>query len=338
MERQNASGLVRPVRQTCGVSVARVDSILHEHLGVLSEPNVKTLAASTMLKAPGNNVYVIVLAWLAYDLTGSPLAVGFVAGLHFIPIMFMGVISGAVSDRVHRPTVRRAYALWYTALSFGFTSLLYWGQVDLVHILGYMFLLGLAFTFGPKARRVIYGSSVRKDRVVSALALEGAVFSLGHLTMPVIVTFVLTAHGAVAAFALQCALYSEMTALAFNVKLPRIQTEGSQRPSFLKSVVEGIAYARGQTGIRRVLLISYLAALFGDNFVFALVSIVSRDIFDAGAAGVGVIVAGRAVGGIIGPGMLVVTRRPVDTLGALINNIDSLVTRVFGLVLRREGG
>ena len=307
------------------------DIRLRERFGILSEPNVKPLASATFLNAAGNNVYVIVLTWLAYDITDSPLAVGFVVGLRFIPIMVMGVISGAVSDRIHRPTVLRFYALWYTGLSFAFTCLLYWWEVNLFHIVTYMFLLGLAFTFGPNARRAIYGDSVSKDRVVDALALDGAAFSLGHLMMPAVVAFVLAAYGATTAFAIQCVLYSAMTALAFTVKLPRRQREEtSRRSSFLKSVAEGVAYARSQTGIRRVLIISSLLALFGDNFLLALAPIVSRDVFDSGAAGVGVLVAGGAIGGIIGPAMLIAMRRPVGALGALVGSIG---IKALGMVL-----
>lgn len=303
---------------------------LRERFGILSEPNVKPLASATLLNAAGNNVYVIVLSWLAYEITDSPLAVGFVVGLRFIPIMVMGVISGAVSDRMHRPTVLRLYALWYTGLSFAFTCLLYWGEVGLFHLLAYMFLLGLAFSFGPNARRAIYGDSVSKDRVVDALALDGAAFSMGHLAMPAVVAFVLAAYGATTAFAIQCVLYSAMTALAFAVKLPRRPVEMSRRSPFLKSVAEGISYARSQTGIRRVLLISSLLALFGDNFLLAVAPIVSRDVFDSGAAGVGVLVAGAAVGGIIGPAMLIAMRRPVGALGALVG---SIAVKALGMVL-----
>lgn len=304
---------------------------LRGRFGILSEPNVKPLAAATFFTAAGNSVYVVVLSWLAYDITDSPLAVGFVVGLRFLPIMVMGVISGAVSDRMYRPTVLRLYALWYTGLSFGFTCLLYIGQVGLLHIIAYMFLLGLAFSFGPNARRAIYGDSVSRDRIVDTLALDGAAFSLGRLLMPAVVVFVLAAYGAATAFAIQCVLYSAMTALAFAVKLPRRQQEAaSRRSSFLKSVAEGVAYARSQTGIRRVLIISSLLALFGDNFLLALAPIVSRDVFDSGAAGVGVLVAGGAFGGIIGPAMLIAIRRPVGALGALVG---SIAVQALGMVL-----
>ncbi len=307
------------------------DILPRERFGMLSEPNVKPLASATLLNSAGNSVYVIVLSWLAYEITDSPLAVGVVVGLRFVPIMVMGVLSGAVSDRMHRPTVLRLYALWYTGLSFAFTCLLYWWEVSLFHILAYMFFLGLAFSFGPNARRAIYGDSVSKGRVVDALALDGAAHSLGRLAMPVVVAFVLAAYGAATAFAIQCVLYSAMTALAFTVKLPRKeQEEGSRRSPFLKSVGEGIAYARSQTGIRRVLIISSLLALFGDQYLMALVPIVSRDVFNSGAAGVAVLVAGGAVGGVIGPAMLIVMKRPLGALGAFVS---SMGVRALGMVL-----
>ena len=54
---------------------------LRTRFGVLSEPNVAPLATATLFNAAGNTVYGIALGWLAYDLTGSPLAVGAVLGL-----------------------------------------------------------------------------------------------------------------------------------------------------------------------------------------------------------------------------------------------------------------
>lgn len=79
-----------------------------------------------------------------------------------------------------------------------------------------------------------------------------------------------------------------------------------------------------------MLIISSLLALFGDNFLLAVAPIVSRDVFDSGAAGVGVLVAGGAIGGIIGPAMLIAMRRPVGALGALVG---SIAIKALGMVL-----
>ena len=303
---------------------------LREKLLIMNEPNVKPLAASTFLNAAGNNVYVVVLSWLAYDITDSPLAVGVVVGLRFVPIMIMGIISGTITDRMYRPTVLRLYAIWYTILSFGFTGLLYWGTVSLTHILLYMFLLGLAFTFGPNARRAIYGDSVTRSRVVSALALDGAAFSLGHVMMPAIVGFLLSVYGPTTTFIVQCTLYAGMTLLAFRVKLPYTSTTTPKSSSFRKDIVAGIRYARNQVGVRRVLLISSLLALLGDNFMFALVPIVSKDTFDAGAAGIGIIVTGGAIGGLVGPVLLIAVK---GSMGSLRTFVVSSGIKALGMLL-----
>jgi hypothetical protein len=295
---------------------------------VLAELNVLPLSVATLFNAAGNNVYGVALGYLAYELTGFPLAVGAVLGARTLPLLFMGLISGGINDRMHRPTILRPYALYYTALSFGFTSLLYFGDVQVQHMVVYMFLVGLGFAFGPTARRAIYADSVPRSRVIEALAVDGTMFSIGHLTMPAIVGLVLTVFGASTAFAMQCGLYSIMTMLAFRVNTPRREVDTSTRLPFFKSIVEGLAYARGEPGVLRMLALSASITLVGTDFVYALVPVVSLEVFDAGPAGIGLILAGIAGGGLTGPFALLFLRSRFGTAGAL-----SAALLVMGLAM-----
>ena len=285
-------------------------------LGVISEPNVKPLATATLFNAAGNNVYGVALGWLAYEATGSPLAVGAVLGLRPLTMLFVGLIAGAVNDRFHRPLILRLYALWYTALSFGFTGLLYYGDVGLGHMLGYMFLVGVGFTFGPTARRAIYADSVSRSRVVDALALDRTTFELGHLIMPAIVGIIISTHGPEIAFTIQCGLYSVMTILAFRVSTPRRSVDPGSRPPFLRSIGDGLGYVRTQPGIVRMLFATSTLALFG--FAYPLVPVVSGELLNAGATGIGAILAGGAAGGLVGPVLLLALRGRVSSLTALV--------------------
>ena len=285
-------------------------------LGVISEPNVKPLATATLFNAAGNNVYGVALGWLAYEATGSPLAVGAVLGLRPLTMLFVGLIAGAVNVRFHRPLILRLYALWYTALSFGFTGLLYYGDVGLGHMLGYMFLVGVGFTFGPTARRAIYADSVSRSRVVDALALDRTTFELGHLIMPAIVGIIISTRGPEVAFTIQCGLYSMMTILAFRVSTPRRSVDPSSRPPFLRSIGDGLGYVRTQPGILRMLFATSTLALFG--FAYPLVPVVSGELLNAGATGIGAILAGGAAGGLVGPVLLLALRGRVSSLTALV--------------------
>jgi MFS family permease len=291
---------------------------------VLGEPNVLPLASATLFNAAGNNVYSVALGWLAYDLTKSPLAVGAVLGFRTLPMLFMGLLSGAVNDRMHRPTVLRLYTLYYTALSFGFTSLLYFGDVRVPHMLAYMFLVGLGFAFGPAARRAIYADSVDRSLVVDALAVDATLFGLGHLTMPAIVGLVLATWGAGTAFALQGVLYTVMTFLAFRVNTPRRPAVEGGHPPFITSIREGLAYAKGEPGVLRMLGLASFLTLLGGDFVTALVAVVSVEKFDAGAQGIGLMLAGIAAGGFVGPMLLIWLRARLGTVATLSASVALL--------------
>ena len=305
---------------------------------VLSEPNVLPLAAATLFNAAGNNVYSVALGWLAYDMTKSPLAVGAVLGFRTLPMLFMGLLSGAVNDRMHRPAVLRLYTLYYTALSFAFTTLLFFGDVRVAHMLAYMFLVGLGFAFGPAARRAIYADSVERSRVVDALAIDATLFGLGHMTMPAIVGLVLAAYGAGTAFALQGVLYSVMTLLAFRVDSPRRAVAPTGHPPILTSIREGLSYAKSEPGVLRMLALASFLTLLGADFVTALVAVVSVEIFDAGAQGIGLMLAGVAAGGMAGPMALLALKERLGTVGTLAGSIAALGLAMIAFALAHTLG
>ena len=302
-------------------------------LPVLNDPNVKPMAAATLFNAAGNNIYTVALGWLAFEMTGSPLVVGAVLGFLSLPLVFMSFVSGAVNDRVHRPTVLRLYSLYYTLLSCGFTAILFLGQVTVAHMLGYMFLVGIGFSFGPTARRAIYADSVSRERLVDALAVDGTAFELGHLVMPAIIGIVLATFGAGYAFAIQLGLYTVMTILVFRVKTDRTETGPRRRTPFLASIVEGLSYAKSQPGVLRMLVLSTVISLIGADFVFILIPVMSGEVFGAGAAGVGVIMAGGAAGGLLGPIALLAGRKFLGSHSLLVGSIALMAIAMVAFAL-----
>ena len=304
---------------------------LRNRFGVLREANVVWLATATLFNAAGNNVYGVALGWLAYDVTGSPLAVGAVLGIRTFPLLFMGMISGAINDRVHRPTVLKLYALYYTAASFGMTLLLYFGQVNLTHMLIYMFVVGLAFTFGPNARRAIYADSVPPNKLIDAFAVDRSLFHLGHTVMPAVVGVVLATYGAGLAFAIQTGLYSVMTLLARKVDTPRPTVGRGARPAFFASVWQGLTYARSRPGVLRMLGVSTSLSLVGGTYV--MIPVFSVEVFHAGPTGIGLILAGGAAGGVVGPIALLLLRRRMETASMLAVAIGVAGIATIGFAL-----
>ena len=60
-----------------------------------------------MCQSAGFGMDNVALGWLVYELTGDPFMVGVAAGLRMIPLFLLGIVSGAVADRVNRRILLR---------------------------------------------------------------------------------------------------------------------------------------------------------------------------------------------------------------------------------------
>lgn len=302
---------------------------VRERLSVLQEPNVRWLASGTFFNAVGNNIYGVALGWLAYEATGSALAVGVVVGARSLPLLFVGPFAGAITDRMHRPRVLKGYAFYYTFVSFAFTVLLFSADVTVTHMTIYMLLVGVGFAFGPTARRAIYADSVSRRHLVGALAMDSSLLELGHLLMPAVVGIVLAEYGAGAAFTIQTVSYLTMTLLILRVNTPFMAKSQSVKTPLWHSVGEGLRYANETPPVRRMLTVTAIVTLVGADFVYFLVPVISGDLLDAGAKGVGLILMGGAAGGLIGPFILIGVRGMISSATLMSAN---LLCMGFGMV------
>src|SRR5262249_17240486 len=115
---------------------------------------------------------VVVLSWLALQLTGSPFMVGLAVFARSAPMMVLGPFAGVVADRVHRGRV-----LLLTQGLGVVTGLALAGLFAARHG-GYWPLVGLELVFGGlwaldfPARRTALYSLVGPGRVATAVSLE----------------------------------------------------------------------------------------------------------------------------------------------------------------------
>ncbi|MGH7301088.1 MAG: MFS transporter, partial [Candidatus Rokuibacteriota bacterium] len=79
---------------------ARLTGILD--LSLLRLRDLRCLGAGTLLNSVGMMGEVVVLGWLALELTDSPFLVGAAMGARALPLFFVGVPAGVIADRVPR--------------------------------------------------------------------------------------------------------------------------------------------------------------------------------------------------------------------------------------------
>ena len=153
---------------------------------VLSEDAYRRLWLSGLCLNTARWMDLVVLGWLALQLTGSPFMVGLAAFARSAPMMALGPFAGVVADRIHRGRVllftQALGLLTAIALAALFASGrgAYWILVALEVIFGALWALDF-----PARRTALY-SLVGPGRVATAVSLETVSMQLAKMIGPVL--------------------------------------------------------------------------------------------------------------------------------------------------------
>jgi MFS family permease len=201
---------------------------------------------------------LVVLGWLALQLTGSPFMVGLAAFVRSAPMMALGPFAGVVADRIHRGRV-----LLFTqslGVATGLALMLffatghggYWPPVGLEALFGTLWALDF-----PARRTALY-SLVGVGRVTTAVSLETVSMQLAKMIGPVLAGVGLAKIGPVVRFGAMAALYAVGLAVSLGLG-PRIRgTARRATVSVTASLGAGVRAAWEEPTVRAVLIITVL--------------------------------------------------------------------------------
>ena len=242
---------------------------------------------------------LVVLGWLALQLTGSPFMVGLAAFARSAPMMLLGPFAGIVADRLHRGRV-----LIFTQ-SLGVVTALALGLIFATGHGGYWPLVGLEALFGilwaldfPARRTALY-SLVGPGHVATAISLETVSMQLAKMIGPVLAGVGLAKIGPVACFSAMAAFYAIglLASLGLSSHIGRVVTRGPA--SLTASLGAGVKAAWEEPTVRAVLLITVLMNVLVFPYQHML-AVFSRDVLQAGPEWLGALVAADGLGSLVG--------------------------------------
>ena len=125
--------------------------------------------------------------WLVLSLTGSAFFLGLDAFLQQLPIMLFTLIGGVLADRHDRRRTLLASQYVQMATAAALALLVYFGLVEIWHILVLSFVTGLAQAFGGPAYQSLIPSLVEKKDLPNAVALNSIQFNVARVLGPLAV-------------------------------------------------------------------------------------------------------------------------------------------------------
>ncbi len=283
---------------------------------VLRHANFRRLWIGSVASAAGASIGSIVIVWLVYNATHSPIAITLLGIAQFLPTLLFGLLAGALIDRWDRRRLMLACDV-ARAACFGAAALfvLFFG-VSTGVLIGVVFAVAAFSTaFRPATNATIPRLLPASEVPDGNGLLQGGTTIASFVGSPVGGVLVVTL-GAVVGLALNALTFAISGAMIFLMVIPAARSASAAAPSarspLLSEVGEGLRYLRSQ----RALLIITVTAM-GANFFLSIwggftVIYVAVQLHQ-GATGFGILVAANTAGFAIGallPGRLHTARAP----------------------------
>jgi MFS family permease len=260
--------------------------------------NYRLLFSAGALTNLGDGLILLALPWLATLMTRDPVAIGAFAAAGRVPWLLFALPAGVIIDRSDQRKLIARADLLRAAIVFAILLLaLNEPSADAIWLLaGLAFLLGSAEVLRDNAAQTILPSIVdKKDLEVANGQLWGTEQLTGQFIGPPLAG-VLIATGIAVPFGIDVAMLVIAAGLVWLITLPE-QVRVPQ--SFIKALLEGIAFMRGDRDLLRLAIVLGIANFIATATITVQV-LFAQDVLGLSAASYGMILSVAACGAITG--------------------------------------
>jgi MFS family permease len=276
-------------------------------------------------------VQSVAIGWRIYEISGSPLSLGFIGLAQFLPRFLLSLPSGELCDRLEPRRILGASLLLEALCSGILFALTFVTHSAVWPFYAVMMLFGAARGVSDPAAQALLPFLTSTERLPKAISWDSTLWQVSVIAGPA-VGGLLYALGPAAAYLTCCAAF--LAAASGIAMVGGRRTEPSAAATLrvrIERMKDGIRFVRSSPVISGAISLDLIAVLFGG--ATALLPVYARDILHAGSIGLGLLRSAPAVGACVMAAYQ--TRRPIGChigvkLFAAVA-VFGLATIVFGL-------
>jgi MFS family permease len=239
--------------------------------------------------------------WLIYQLTGSALSLGLAAAMRGLPLLFFGIIAGAVADRSGRKAQLVIAQVTNALLNVLLATLVLTRQVHSWHVYVSAFVAGIVQAFQQPARQTLISDIVGVRNLMNALALNSMALNTARATGPAIAGLLITLVGVYGSYYIQAAMYVLATLWTVQMRVPARSPAplGARREPFLHSIAAGLTFVARERDIRTLLILALGPLTLGMPYT-SLMPIFAIDVLHGDARLQGLLLTLIGIGSVSG--------------------------------------
>jgi MFS family permease len=208
--------------------------------------------------------------WLIYQLTGSALSLGLAAAMRGLPLLFFGIIAGAVADRSGRKAQLVIAQVTNALLNALLATLVLTQQVQSWHIYVSAFVAGIVQAFQQPARQTLISDLITLVGVYGSYYIQAAMYALAMLW---------TAQ--------------------MRLPAPSSASLRTRREPFLRSIAAGVTFVARERDIRTLLILALGPLTLGMPYT-SLMPIFAIDVLHGDARLQGLLLTLIGIGSVSG--------------------------------------
>ena len=279
---------------------------------------------ASLISLGGDWFLLVALFGLVLDLTGSGIDVALLLAAQDLTYFAMSPLGGMLADRLDRRRLMVVADLARAGLCIGFLFL----RTDSVLWLVYVLLAAMASfsaVFEPCSAAAL-PNLVEEDDLATANALSGSLWGTMLAVGAALGGAVTAIFGRDAAIVIDSVSFLASAALIIGIHRSFSEERQGEHPGLRQATTETLHYARKDHRVLALLAVKFGWGIAGG--VLVVIPLLARNVFHAGDVGIGLLLAARGVGAVIGP---FAGRSALGPKDRRIFNVIGVALAVFGV-------
>ena len=299
--------------------------VINNNFHALTHKNYRYFWLGQCVSLIGTWMQTMGQTWLVFTLTNSPLLLGLLGAMQFLPITIFSLFVGVIIDKYPKKKILIMTQSISMVLALILATLVFTNNLKYGYILILAVLLGITNSIDMPTRQAFTIEIAGKEDLMNAIALNSAVFNLAKILGPAIGGIIMAILGAGWCFLLNgISFIAVIYSLSQITIIPYVRKK--KYNNIIKEIMDGLRYIYQEKVLFQTILLILIVGIFAFNYS-VLVPILTKNVLNRNEAGYGTLMAFLGVGSLFGAITVSIKSRSVPKVKVMI--ISSLVTAVL---------
>lgn len=291
--------------------------------------NYRLFFSGQCISLIGTWIQQVAISWLIYSLTKSPLIMGVIMFVSYIPSLFVSPFAGVIIDRINKFRALILTQTFFMIGAFVIAALTLSGVVQVWHIVVLSILMGITNAIDVPLRQSFVVQLVDDTQDLSnAISLNSSSFNLARLIGPAVAGILIAAVGEGICFLLNAISYIAVIFALFMMKINVEPNNKNGKLNIISELKEGYKYVCDSIPIRSIILYLAISSLIGMSYP-VIMPVFVKEVLHGGPDTLGFLMSSSGIGALWGA-LYLAGRKSVSGLENLVCIASLLLA--FGLV------